>query len=181
MLSYAEHRRNIRPSTVISVYLLFSLAFDAVQCRTLWLLPVSRRQHTISTVFTIAVAFKFAVLVLEAREKKSFLLPPWSLSPPEALSGIIGRSFFWWLNSLFVKGFRGFLNVDSLWSIDQNMDSQHLMENLQATWDIKRQKQKKHALALSLLKSLKWRMLAVAVPRFCLGVFHNNSPNEKRQ
>jgi hypothetical protein len=37
LLSYLEHTRSLQPSTLMAVYLLLSLLFDAVQVRTLYL------------------------------------------------------------------------------------------------------------------------------------------------
>jgi hypothetical protein len=58
LLSYQEQRKSLRPSTLISLYLLFSIAFDAVQCRTLFLLPSANGFHTIAAVLSGVLAIK---------------------------------------------------------------------------------------------------------------------------
>ncbi|KAL2673758.1 hypothetical protein Neosp_012202 [[Neocosmospora] mangrovei] len=101
-LSYAEHTRSVRPSTLINVYLLLTLLFDCAIARTLWLIEGTK---LIAKVFTATVAIKFTVLVSEAWEKRSILRAQYQELSPESTSGILGRSVFWWLNPLMKIGF----------------------------------------------------------------------------
>jgi len=168
ILSFMEHRKNIRPSSIILVYLVFSIAFDAVQCRTLWLLQSDQRLHTIASIFSISVGIRVVIFVLEAKEKRSLLIPPWNRASPESLSGTISRSFFWWLNTLFSRGYRGVLNLDSLWPTEHSMSSDQLLARVSAVWDKTNDKKKKHALALALVESLNLPIMAMMLPRLCL-------------
>ncbi|TVY60887.1 ABC transporter FUM19 [Lachnellula suecica] len=168
VLSFAEHRQSIRPSSLITLYLLSSIAFDAVQCRTLWLLPERHDLRTVATIFSISIGLKLGILVLEVIEKRTFLLPPWNRAPPESLSGTINRSLFWWLNALFKRGYNGVLNPESLWPTDQSMDSERLLLRLRSVWSTTKDKRKKNALAFSVVKSIKWPVVAVFFPRLCL-------------
>ena len=54
-ISNLEHSRSVRPSSLLSVYLLFSILFDATQLRTLYL------RHELSTI----VGLSTATLVVE--------------------------------------------------------------------------------------------------------------------
>jgi len=96
-LSYYEHARSIRPSALIEVYLFFSLLFDVSQVRTLW---VSYSGTLDAWLLTASVGMKFIVLILEAKEKRSYLSEADVHHGPEETSGIFGRSLFWWLNRL---------------------------------------------------------------------------------
>ena len=130
-LSYSEHRRSVKPSTLLSGYLLFSTLFDVSRTRTLWLrgydLPLV-------IVFTGATAIKFFILVLETVEKRSILRPGYCQYPPEATSGIINRSFFWWLNPLLLTGFFKNLAVNDLFTLDEQLVSENLQDSLQSGW-----------------------------------------------
>ena len=168
VLSFVEHRQSIRPSSLITLYLLFSIAFDAVQCRTLWLLPQGQKLRTIATIFSASIGFKMGILVLEVIEKRAFLVPPWNRAPPESLGGTINHSLFWWLNALFLRGYKGFLNLKSLWPTDHSIDSERLLVRLNSAWNATRNKRKKNALAFSMIKSIKWPLGAVLFPRLCL-------------
>jgi ATP-binding cassette subfamily C (CFTR/MRP) protein 1 len=168
VLSFLEHRHSIRPSTLITLYLLPSVAFDAVQCRTLWLSSQAPRSVLLATIFSISLGFKTGMLVLEVIEKRGILISPWNLSSPESLSGTINRSVFWWLNALFVTGYKGVLELASLWPTDHSMDSKRLLERLTISWTKTKSNTRKHALALAMVKCIKWPIMAVSLPRLCL-------------
>jgi ATP-binding cassette subfamily C (CFTR/MRP) protein 1 len=168
VLSFLEHRQSIRPSSLITLYLLPSVAFDAVQCRSLWLTSQGPKSIYLAIIFSISLAFKIGMLILEVIEKRSILISPWNLSSPESLSGTINRSVFWWLNALFVRGYKGVLELASLWPTDQSMDSERLLERLTSSWTKTKDKTWKHALALAMVRCIKWPIMAVSFPRLCL-------------
>lgn len=101
-VSHAEHTRSVRPSTLINAYLFFTLLFDCVVARTLWLLEGAGVN---ARLFTSAIAIKVLVLGTEAWEKRSILLAQYHDLSPEVTSGILSRSVFLWLNSLMKLGF----------------------------------------------------------------------------
>ncbi|OLN96257.1 Multidrug resistance-associated protein 1-like protein 3 [Colletotrichum chlorophyti] len=164
VLSHIEHVRSIRPSTIICLYLVFSIAFDAVQCRTLWLLP---GLHNLATVFTGALAVKTTMFLLEVQGKRRLLLAALQHLGPEATSGIIARGFFWWLNDLMTKGFKATLSSSALYDIDDDLQSHKLYETLNKSWE-RRKDKGKHALLLSLCSSTRMALFSTAVPRFVL-------------
>ncbi|KJZ80040.1 hypothetical protein HIM_00754 [Hirsutella minnesotensis 3608] len=166
-LSCLEHRRSVRPSSVVLVYLVFSCAFDAVQCRTLWLLD----EPTLAPVFSVLLACKLFVLALELSEKRHILLPPWKTLPPEATSSIISKSVFWWLNGLLLRGFRTTLQTDTLYELDRGLKSKFLLDNLlqsRQKWAGSTRISPRYRLLLALVDSLKRAMAATAFPRLCL-------------
>ncbi|KAF6825097.1 ABC multidrug transporter [Colletotrichum plurivorum] len=166
LLSHAEHVRSVRPSTLMCLYLFPSIGFDAVQCRTLWLLPASSR-GPLPAVSVAALAVKVVVFLLEAQGKRRYLIAALRGLSPEATSGIIGRGFFWWLNDLMARGFRATLSPSSLYQIDDGLRSEGLLQGLLRRWD-RRWGGEKHALLLSLFSSTKAAFVSAAVPRFLL-------------
>ncbi|KAI3559180.1 ABC transporter [Colletotrichum abscissum] len=172
LLSHAEHLRSIRPSTTICVYLAFSLIFDAVQCRTLWLLP---GLHNLASVSCAALAMKLTMFLLEVQGKRTFLLAALRHLSPEATSGIIGRGFFWWLNSLLGKGFKATLSPSTLYDIDDDMRSEPLLQNLNTAWN-ERRGHGKRALLRSIFSTTKMAFLVTAVPRLFLIGFKFSQP-----
>ncbi len=52
LLSYAEHVRSVQPSLLLNAYLFFTLLFDIVRARTLWLMRYNR---VIAIIFTASV------------------------------------------------------------------------------------------------------------------------------
>lgn len=131
-LSYLEHNRSIRPSTLLEVYLLASLLFSIPQARTLFL---RHDDLQLSAVFVATSGAMLIVWVLEARVKTKHLRNQYKNYPPEATQGILNRTFFWWLNSLFVKGFKTLLSLDDLYEIPASMSSERLRDDMQDAWN----------------------------------------------
>ncbi|KAF0315816.1 ABC multidrug transporter [Colletotrichum asianum] len=164
VLSHTEHVRSIRPSTIICVYLVFSLAFDAVQCRTLWLLPGLQK---LAAVFTASLTVKLAMFMLEVQGKRRFLIAALRNLSPDTTSGIIGRGFFWWLNGLMTRGFKATLSPAALYDIDEGLKSEELLQRLLQQWDQRKEKGK-YALVKALFSSTKKACIATAFPRLFL-------------
>ena len=91
LLSHLEHTRNIRPSWILNVYLLVSLALDGARARTLWAIPDNR---TVAIAFIFAIVLKSILLALEAKEKRDTLLPEYRELSPEATCGVFNAWFF---------------------------------------------------------------------------------------
>lgn len=118
LLSHLEHSRNVRPSWILNVYLLISLALDGTRARTLWAIPDNR---PLATILIVTVVIKGFLVVLEAKEKRNSLLSAYRHYPPEAISGIYNAWFFWWLNPLFLEGYKKTLNIDQLFRADDKL------------------------------------------------------------
>lgn len=135
LLSYTEHLHSVQPSLLLNVYLFVTLLFDIARARTLWLRQYNHYNEVITIVFTATVALKAVILLLEAVEKRWILQPKYKAYPPEAVSGIYNRSFFWWLNQLFQRGFSKLLFIDDLFTLDKHLAAEYLQERLQGAWD----------------------------------------------
>lgn len=171
-LSCIEHSRSVRPSTIISLYLLSSTLFDAVQCRTLWLIGGA---SPLAAVFTAMVVSKFVLFVFEIQGKRRILLQRWASLGREATSGIVSRGLFWWLNDLMMRGFRASLSAETLYDTDRDLRSEPLLRHMQENWRRCRGSGR-HALLLTLLRSTKGAMLLGAFPRLCLTGFKIAQP-----
>lgn len=130
-LSYAEHTRSIRPSALIDIYLVVSLVLDVPQARTLWIRSFPK---SVAALFVSGIALKAAALLIESRNKRGALTAPYNTYPPEALSGFISRSLQWWINPLFVRGFRSVLSIDSLFPPDARVLSEKLQTRFLHCW-----------------------------------------------
>lgn len=121
ILSYFEHSKNIRPSSIINAYLLLTLPFDAAQLRTRWL-----RGHDVAGngVASSILGLKLLILISEAMEKKNILFAPYKYFSPEATSGLFSRGLFWWLTPLFGLGFRGTVHDGDLFKADEDLLSE---------------------------------------------------------
>ncbi|KAL9572706.1 hypothetical protein ACKAV7_003105 [Fusarium commune] len=131
LLSYVEHTRSVRPSTIINVYLLFTALFDCAIARTLWIIDGA---HTVARLFTAATSAKALILISEAWEKRSILRVQYRDLSPETTSGILGRSVFWWINPLMKLGFSNFLTEHDLYAIENSLLGKRLFAQVEKSW-----------------------------------------------
>ena len=61
------------------------------------------------------------MVCLEAKEKRGSLLSKYQYLSPEVTSGIYNAWFFWWLNPLFLRGYKKALTVDQLFCVDAKL------------------------------------------------------------
>ena len=172
-LSSMEHSRSIRPSSLINTWILFSLLFDLPQARTLWLRSGPR---SLAAVFTAGVVAKGVVLCLEARSKRRSLFPAYRLYAPESIVSLYDRTLLWWLNGLFLKGYRSIIGSDSLYQISASLSSENVEAEFQRRWNKQRSLRGKRPLFWALTKAFRWSIVGVAVPRLCLIAFTLSQP-----
>lgn len=131
VLSYVEHSKNIRPSSIINAYLLLTLPFDAAQLRTRWL----RGDNFVGNgLASTILGIKLLILISEAAEKRQLLLDPNSEPSPEATSGLYSRGLFWWLTPLFWFGFKNVVTDDDLFSADGDLLPEALQVRFSKMW-----------------------------------------------
>ena len=130
-LSYVEHSRSIKPSSMLNVYLLFTLFFDIAQARTLSMQGLT----TICGVFVAGMGAKLALLLVEAQDKRAFLKTPYSGLAPEVTSGILNRSLLWWMNGLIIYGYNNIISYANLYELDQDLLAERLGQKLQTAWE----------------------------------------------
>lgn len=133
-LSYAEHTRSPRPSSILNAYLLVSLLLDGAILRTFWMSDLAA---SVRAVFTASFALKACLLVLEAKEKAAFLVrgagQQWR--NPESTSGLYSRGLLSWLNPLLLDGFRRLLKPADLYDLDKSMKAAALNDKFWVAWD----------------------------------------------
>lgn len=190
-LSRAEATRSPRPSIVINVYLLSS-ALDAVQLRTLWLLlllldngaAASANNRSLAAASSVSLGVKLLLLVLEA-------LPPAARPAPagtteeeaaaaadadttpsrEQRTGVYSLRTFWWLNEILWRGRRQALRLENLYAIDAGLKTARYSTPLVSRWDAVARGgggEQKYGLVRAVFDTLKWPLLAPAVPRVIL-------------
>ena len=130
-LSYVEHVYSYRPSTVLNLFLLFSVLFDATRTRTLWLQGYNRSPAIAALVATV---IKIAMLVVEVIEKRGFLRPQYRALPPEVTSGVFSQWVFWWQLPLFRAGYSKKLEIGSLFPLAKHFKSSYLQGLVQTAW-----------------------------------------------
>ncbi|KAJ5633110.1 ABC transporterintegral membrane type 1 [Penicillium lividum] len=171
-LSYVEDIKSTRPSFLLTVYLLLSILFDATQVRTLWL----THRVAIAAVQSAVLGTKIAMLLLENREKTSYLKSPYKEYPPEATCGIVNLSFVWWLNRLFLAGYRKIIGSRDLFALEPGLSSGSTGERLKKSWEKHGKRDNMISLPWAFLCCFWWEFLAVAFPRVCMIGFNFAQP-----
>lgn len=130
-LSYWEHKRSLRPSTLLTLYLGLSTLLDLARVRTLFFFAAG---HNIASVFLASYCVKIFILGLELIEKRKLLLNGWKASGPEDTASAYRRVLFLWLNRLFAKSYRSLLSLDTLPKIDHDILSASDPDLLRSRW-----------------------------------------------
>ncbi|PWY72973.1 multidrug resistance-associated protein [Aspergillus heteromorphus CBS 117.55] len=165
VLSWMEDERSARPSSILNIYLLLTLLFDIAQARTLWL---SHTNNLIPVLFTASVAAKAAMLLLEALEKRRYLTSKYQDLPPESTSGIVNRSFMWWLNRLFLDGFQSLLTMSDLYVLDKRLESVGIAKKAQKAWIRRKRPERRLEFPWQMCRALWWPLASAIFPRLCL-------------
>ncbi|KAF5687173.1 major facilitator family transporter [Fusarium denticulatum] len=166
-LSWIEHSRAPRPSTAIAAYLSVTLLLDLARTRTAWLLVPSTLDQNYASVLAASTTLKAVMVYLESRQKKKWLGWDVKQHSPEETSGIWNLGVFFWLNTLFMKGYRVILTLESLYPLDKSLAAethQHLVERVRNN----PYKGQKYGLARSLLQTLALQLVPPIIPRAAL-------------
>ncbi|KAK1596393.1 multidrug resistance-like protein [Colletotrichum navitas] len=176
-LSYIEHAKSLKPSSILNIYILVSLVLDGAILRTVWL---SHLSVAIGAVFSASFALKAAVMILEAQGKTRHFAGAGRPCSPEETSGVYSRGLFWWLTPLLLTGFRRLLKPLDLFVLDESMSVAVLNERFWLYWNRSSSPaanqsdgsppSHRHRLIGVCVSTLKWQLLAVVLPRvFLLG------------
>ena len=172
VLSLFEHGRTTRPSIILGLYLPLTTLLDIAHTRTLWLVSTTGLESSYASLFTASVTLKAAILIVEAQNKGKWIekLPKGSRSPEET-SGIYSLGAYFWLNRLFVTGYRKILQVSDLYPLDQEMTSLCLQARFKRNSDYSKMKGHKYGLAKATALTLWPNILFSIPPRIALIVF----------
>ena len=174
-LSFYEHSRVPRPSTLLILYLLLQILLDAVHVRTSWLMASSVTTRMNARLFTASVIVKFVVLVAETQKKSRWLRWEVDDHSPEEMSGVLSLSVYFWLHHLFRQGYSHVLGVQDLYPLDKDMDSDLLQRKLAAATE-KSRPGRNLSLARSLARALWIPYLMPIPPRIALIGFSFSQP-----
>ena len=171
-LSFFEHSRSLRSSALLNVYVLSTLLFGAVQCRTLWLVA---KDSVTTSLFTSALGVKAAILLLEAQGKTRWVRSREKERSPEETAGIWNLSLFFWLNGLIKLGNTKVLTLDDLYPLRKKIAAKSLEHRFWIYWEHRKPKGY-NSLILMVGKALGWDLFAPIVPRLALIGFTFSQP-----
>lgn len=130
-LSYLDHQRSLRPSTLLGLYLSVVVVLNIARVRTLWLIGSGNREPA---VMTVTLALTVVALFVESAEKKTSLSPDKRSGAPEQYSSFWTRTSFAWLVATFRAGYSKIIMLHDLPTLDTQLEAHVLREKLVATW-----------------------------------------------
>lgn len=136
-LSYLEHVKSPRPSSLLNVFLLLSLLLDSAVLRTLWLARLLDGQIAIRAVFSAAFVVKAVLVLLEAKGKTAHLMARVRARAlaPEETAGIYARAALAWVAPLLRTGFSRLLRPDDMLTLDEEMSTATLNDKFWSHWN----------------------------------------------
>lgn len=172
-LSFLEHSRSARPSILLNCYLLLTVLFDVAQTRTFWLASTNFQELIFSRLFTVSVAVKAILIIIESQHKSRWVQWDMKRHSPEETSGIFGLTAYTWLVRMFLAGYTKILTLDDLFPLDQSLATGDLQLRLMDNLRSPKSKGHKHGFRLvkALAKSLKISLLLPIGPRAALIAF----------
>ncbi|KAI1328223.1 ABC transporter [Xylariaceae sp. FL0255] len=141
-LSYVDHQRSLRHSTLLSLYLSVLAILDLARVRTLWLVGGAAAE---AAAMTVALALIVIILVIETPRKQTHVKHERRPHAPEEYCGFWIRTTFAWLAATFRAGYAKVMNLDDLPNLDTKLQSHVLLENLTKVWK-KYDQQARHSL-----------------------------------
>jgi ABC-type multidrug transport system fused ATPase/permease subunit len=112
------------------------------------------------------------LLVSECRGKSKILLEPYCNLPPEEKSGILGRTFFWWINPILARGYKGLLDNSTIPGLKKALSSEYLRHVIVEAW----RKSENDPLILTLVRCLLTPFVSVILPRLSVVLFRCSQP-----
>ncbi|KAJ5933154.1 hypothetical protein N7516_007643 [Penicillium verrucosum] len=170
-LSVVDHSKSPRPSILLSGYLFLTLFLDVAQARTLFLSSDDKPELTYSSIFVAAIALKTGILLLEAQQKSRWVGWDEKEHSPEETSGIFSLGVFFWLNKMFLVGYRKVMTTGDLYPLDSSFNARPLHNKFLKNMDYSRLKGDKFGLVKVLVRTLKVPLLLPIPPRLALLCF----------
>lgn len=168
MLSFIDHSKCPRPSVLLNSYLFLTLLLDAVQARTLFLLSGDKPELSYSCIFSAAIFVKVGILLLEAQQKSRWVNWDEKEHSPEETSGIFSLGVFFWLNRMFMDGYKKILTIDDLYPLDNSVKCESLHEEFSKNMDYSKLSSSKFGLIKVLIRTLRVPLLLPIPPRLAL-------------
>jgi hypothetical protein len=125
-----EHRRTVRPSYLLCLYLLSSLVVSGIEMRTILL-----RKYAVLTahLHSVTLASKLALLILELLPKP--LYPKYRDDySPEELASVFSDIFLWWINPIFRTGSRKILEMSDIYPLPHELRSNSSRTRFDKIW-----------------------------------------------
>jgi hypothetical protein len=89
----------------------------------------------IPSLHTVCIALRVLQLVVESVEKRILLIERYANTPREGTRTILSNTVFWWLNSLFLTGYKKNLCLDDLIPLEYSLGARQLYGPMTTAWE----------------------------------------------
>lgn len=163
LMLYTEHIYELQPSSLLSFYLSLTMLFDIAKSRSYFLRD---GLASVGGMAATTAALKLILVIIEEIPKRSLLVNVGLRATlgREALSGFWNRMTFFWLNPLFVFGFRNIISINDLEDLEEAFDAVALAERFEPRWATAN-KAGKYPLVSTVFLALLPEFVQVIVPR----------------
>ncbi|KAI1090683.1 ABC transporter [Rostrohypoxylon terebratum] len=173
VLSWLKHRRSVRPSDTIILYLVACLVRDGfelpsnIQWQSDWLMhdPILAQ-----------IVLEASLLATENLPKDHIRQSLGEDVSSEEKCGILGRTFFWWINPILFEGYHNVLSGHDLPSINTQLLSKPTRIAVLNAWKQIPRPENGMTLPIVLLKCLLRPFLVAIPPRLFLTFFRYSQP-----
>ncbi|KAL5119057.1 hypothetical protein ACEQ8H_002981 [Pleosporales sp. CAS-2024a] len=168
-----EHYRNPRPSSPIGIYLVVTWAFDVAKVRSLLAIEHGR---PLAYMQAVTAGVKLGLIVLELKEKRTWLLDPKAFPAPESTANFFNRLTFFWVNPLLLRGYRNPLHENDLFECQDQIVGEKNLLAFAEKWRKYPHKDQPNAL-FKLAFQHHWRSFSsIILPRICFSAFNFSQP-----
>ncbi|WPH03196.1 atp-binding cassette [Acrodontium crateriforme] len=172
-LSLLEHSRSLRPSALLSLFLVATTIKDFLCLR---LLTTDGSSRNIEFSLAFHLCFTLSLLIAEMQSKQSHLLLEYKKLSPEELSGGLSRATLLWIVPIIVKGYQKFLSITDLPHLQRDMLSANLKTQMIDIWENRVKPEARTSLLRSLSRCLFWPFVLAVPSRLCLTLFRYAQP-----
>ncbi|TQV90796.1 multidrug resistance protein MDR [Cordyceps javanica] len=160
-----SHLYSLQPSTFLSIFFSITMLFDITMARSYFF---RETLGVIAALQVCVVVLKLWLILLEEVPKRSLYRSSYlqATISVEAASGFWGRSFFLWINPILIFGWRSSFTIDTLPDIGEEFASEKLFDLFSSQWT-KVSKSSKLSLVYALVRTLRWKLAKVFLPRLC--------------
>lgn len=130
-LSLIEHRRTLRPSTLLTCFIFLDVLGDILSLVSYYNVTFDIFGST--TVTLLHACIGFVLFLVECSNKTHVLKPKYDNLPPDVLAGFYDRLFFWWVNRIVYEG--SVKPLKDLPQLDETLSPSTLRKRILHVWN----------------------------------------------
>ncbi|KAI0381939.1 ABC transporter [Hypomontagnella monticulosa] len=173
ILSGQDHRKSIRPSDLVILYLIGCVIRDGLEVP--WAVQGSR-DWLLQDPIVAQMVIEVALLATESIQKDYAKESSHQDASSEESSGILSKIFFWWINPILYEGYHNILVGSDLPSIDSKLLSRSIRIKALNAWERRSKPEDKMTLPKVLFASLVKPFMLVIPARLFLTLFRYSQP-----